>query len=132
MRELTARKVNECNEALIVEAVDQPGSGGANHRYEIRGFNRMTNASAREKDEGSPGYLLILFQNGPIKECGVNGITNEALLSVVLDRLRGFAKGPYASRDNAIALTHVEDALMRLQNRTRDRIARGVEGKNQP
>ena len=39
--------------------------------------------------------------------------------------------GEYATRENAIALTHIQDAMMWLQKRTRDRIARGVEGTNQ-
>ena len=70
----------------------------------------------------------VNFQNGPIKEIGVNGVTHEALLAIVIDRLRSFQAGPYSCRDNAIALTNLEDALMRLQRRTRERIARGVEG----
>ena len=81
------------------------------------------------------------FQNGPIA-CAedFNGITNEALLAVVIDRMRGFqyatneagerttAPGHYACRENALALTHLEEALFWLQKRTRDRMARGVEG----
>jgi hypothetical protein len=39
--------------------------------------------------------------------------------------------GPYACRENAIALTHIEEALMWLQRRTVARIKRGVEGTNQ-
>ncbi len=71
----------------------------------------------------------IQFPNGPItKPEDMNGITNEALLAVLIDRMRGFQSGQFACRDNAIALTHLEDALMWLQKRTRDRMARGVEG----
>lgn len=36
--------------------------------------------------------------------------------------------GKYASRENACSLTHTEESLMWLQKRTRDRVARGVEG----
>lgn len=49
-------------------------------------------------------------------------------MAVQIDRLRSFQKGQYACRENAIALTHMEEALMWLQKRTRDRLARGVEG----
>lgn len=70
----------------------------------------------------------IRFQNGPIKEAGVNGITQEVLLAICADRLRSFQAGPYASRDNAVALTHLETAQMWLHKRTRERLARGVEG----
>jgi hypothetical protein len=73
---------------------------------------------------------FIGFQNGPIKEFGLNGITQEALLAIVIDRLRSFQAGPFSSRYNAIALTKTEEALMWLQRRTVDRIRRGVEGFN--
>jgi len=74
---------------------------------------------------------LIRFQNGPIQESGVNGVSNEALLAIVEDRLLGFQSGQYACRENAIAVTKIQEAMMWLQKRTRDRVARGVEGTNQ-
>jgi hypothetical protein len=118
---------------LKIEVTDDPGQGGANHLYQICGFNTETNPSdpfcARH---GSPAtYATILFQNGPIKEFGVNGITQEALLAIVIDRLRSFQSGPFSCRENAIALTHCEEALMWLQRRTVARINRRVEGTSQ-
>lgn len=109
---------------LDITVIDEPGQGGANHEYLI-GIG------------GKNGYghflktLQVSFQNGPIAEFGVNGITQEALLAVVIDRLRSFQAGPFSCRENAIALTHCEDALMWLQRRTIARIKRGVEGTNQ-
>jgi hypothetical protein len=99
---------------LIIEVLDEPGQGGANHLYAIR--------------NGLDFLCSVRFQNGPIKEFGVNGITQEALLAIVIDRLRCFQAGPFAGEHNAIALEKCEDALNHLQARTRDRIARGVEG----
>ena len=118
---------------LDIQVVDEPGAGGANHRYDITGFETGANPSR----EGADGFcanfsrLIVLFQNGPIKEAGVNGITQEALLAIVIDRLRSFQSGPFSCRENAIALTHCEEALMWLQRRTVARIKRGVEGTNQ-
>lgn len=121
MRELTDHKLNGLNDALGILVCDDPGSGGANHEY------RITDTSA---GEAVPSKLLasLSFQNGPIQEAGVNGISNEALLAVVIDRMRGFQSGQFACRDNACALTKLEEALMWLQKRTRERVARGVEG----
>ncbi len=99
---------------LQIEVADEPGAGGANHWYEI--------------NDGRGCIAKIIFQNGPIKESGVNGITQEALLAIIIDRLRSFQAGPYSCRENAIALTYCEEALMWLQRRTLDRIKRGVEG----
>ena len=109
---------------LEITVVDDPGSGGANHRYHIDWLGDQT-----WKNE-QPNSLDIHFQEGPIKENGVNGITQEALLAIVIDRLRGFQAGPFACFDNEFALSHCKEALMHLQRRTVDRIRRGVEGTN--
>ena len=118
---------------LKIEVLDQPGQGGANHLYQITGFNTQTNTSDPFAERhGKPSdHTMVLFQNGPIKEVGVNGITQEALLAIVIDRLRSFQSGSFSCRENAIALTHCEEALMWLQRRTVARIKRGVEGTNQ-
>jgi hypothetical protein len=117
MRELTEHKVNPANDQLQVMVVDEPGHGGACHKYAI----------AHPSFESS---VLIEFQNGPISADGngVNGLTHEVLLSIVADRLRGFQSGPYACKANACALTHIEEALHWLQQRTLERMRRGVEG----
>jgi len=43
MRELTGHKVNPANDVLKVMVIDEPGAGGANHRYEISGFDPLKN-----------------------------------------------------------------------------------------
>jgi hypothetical protein len=121
MRSLTDHKLNGLNEALEILVMDEPGAGSANHQYRI-----VTADGA--PSEGYRAFSAIEFQNGPISEAGVNGVSNEALLAIVIDRLRGFQSGQFACRDNAVALTNLEQALMWLQKRTRDRLARGVEG----
>ena len=123
MRTLTDHKLNGLNEDIHITAVDDPGQGGACHIYSIAvGFNPGTD------EGGSQERCRIEFQNGPVKENGVNGISQEALLAVVIDRLRSFQAGPYSCRENALALTNCEQSMMWLQKRTRDRLARGVEG----
>ena len=120
MRNLTDHIVENdaANHQLQIEVTDEPGAGGANHEYLV------------STPPPSGRTFQISFQNGPILENGVNGLTQEALLAVVIDRLRAFQAGKFSCRENAIALTHCEDALMWLQRRTRARIRRGVEGIN--
>lgn len=118
MRELNDHKVNPANDVLKVAVLDEPGSGGANHVYEVSGY----------KNAGIDKSTFIVFQNGPINEVGVNGLTHEALLAILCDRLRGFQAGPFHSPDNAEALQCLEQAQTALQRRTRARMARGVEG----
>lgn len=71
----------------------------------------------------------INFQNGPVKEAGVNGITNEALLAVLKHRI-SHLNSLFPCEENDIALSGVTAALDALEARTRDRMSRGVEGKN--
>jgi hypothetical protein len=70
----------------------------------------------------------IEFQQGPIKEVGVNGIHNEDLIAMVLERLYGFQETDFRCRENAIAITKLEEALMWLRKRTTGREIKGVEG----
>lgn len=137
MRELTDHIVSGYQAVqLKIEVIDEPGSGGANHHYEISGFSTSTNPSeddlVRSLGDGAAGTVTsILFQNGPIKEFGVNGITQEVLLAIVIDRLRSFQEGPYACTENGNALLSAQAALGFLQMRTKSRITRGVEGTHQ-
>lgn len=126
MRELTSHKVNGLNEDLHVTAIDLKGAGGASHVYSIEYCLNPGTAGG-----GTSPLARIQFQHGPVKEAGINGITNEALLAIVEDRLVGFQSGEFSCRENAIALTKLQEAMMWLQKRTRDRVARGVEGTNQ-
>ena len=129
MRELTDHKVNPANDKLTITVADEPGAGGASHRYEIDGFELWKNPSAANSQQtGEATGTTIYFQNGPINEAGVNGITQEVLLAIVADRLRSFQAGQYACRENAIALTKVEEAMQWLHSRTLKRMQRGVEG----
>lgn len=120
VRELTSHKVNGCNEQLFVAATDDLGPGGANHKYVIRHIPEPGNESSFSTN--------INFQNGPIKESGVNGVTHEALLAIIEDRLVHFQKGPFANHYNADALRFVREAMRVLRERTEERLRRGVEG----
>jgi len=115
-RALTEHIVNPANDKLTIEATDQPGAGGANHRYVVGGFDVSTNPSDVDDLQGEP--LVVLFQNGTIPEAGVNGVTQEVLLAIVADRLRSFQNGPFSCKENACALTHIEEVMHWLQQRT--------------
>lgn len=123
MEKVTERLVCQINNTMVF-CMDEPGSGGACHKYAIE--------SSQKQPDNTPIARLgfIEFQNGPIQEAGINGVQNEDLLAIVIDRLQGFQSGKFACRDNAIALTKCEEALLWLQKRTRERQARGVEGKS--
>lgn len=117
-REITSHIVNPVNDKLAIRVIDQPGAGGANHEYRIVTVDQPNNR-----------HWHLSFQNGAIAEYGVNGVTQEALLAIVADRLESFQAGPFACLENLNALEHVRDAMTWLASRTKDRMARGVEGK---
>lgn len=132
-RTINDHVVNPANDKLSITVCDAPGAGGANHLYMVTGLNTGTNDSCPFTDRhGQPAeHATILFQNGPINEVGVNGITQEVLLAIVADRLRSFQAGPFSCRENALALTKIEEAMHWLQQRTIRRMRAGVEGTHQ-
>lgn len=104
---------------------DEIGPGGAYHNYLIR---------SNELDFKTQEPLFtteIQFQKGPRKEeDSQHGVIDTDLLEIVRDRLKSFQAGPYSSRENACALTHIEEALMWMNRRVEDRIERNVLGTN--
>ena len=108
-----------------IAVLDEVGAGGANHEYEVRCV--PPEGATISKNEI---YAKIKFQKGAVKESGINGCHNEDLIAIVIDRLKGFQSGNFPCRENAIAITKLEEALLWLNKRTNDRIARGVEGTN--
>ena len=77
-------------------------------------------------------FGTIKFQCGPIGEVGINGACIEDVIDVLTARLGGFQNGPFKCRENALAITKLEEARMWLSERTRLRVEQGVEGKNAP
>lgn len=119
-REIRMHRVPGEAPSITIHVGDDPGPGGANHVYVLV-----------VDGHDIPASTIIKFQKGGIAEVGPNGVSIEALLAVCMDRLQSFQKGPFATRENALALTNIEQGLMWLQRRTLDRMARGVEGKEQ-
>ena len=101
-----------------VYAMDDPSFGGASHDYQI---TRST----------GPVLSIVSFQKGPVGEVGLNGIFMEDLIAICIDRLQGFQSGDYACEENQNTLDSLLMALKYLNQRTEDRIHRGVEGKNE-
>jgi hypothetical protein len=78
--------------------------------------------------------LAIAWQNGPLgrSEDGTriepNGAFVETVISAAVQRIEAYQASKFKCRENAIALTHLETALLWLNKRTADREARKVEG----
>jgi len=99
------------SEFTKVICCDKPGQGNACHNYQVE-------TKVADEDNNNINLTTVTFQNGPIQEFGVNGCQNEDLISIVIDRLRGFQSGKFACEENGLALSKLEEALSSLQSRT--------------
>lgn len=76
--------------------------------------------------QGNPCNTLnfVNKQNGQ----NLDGTTSEEVIDVMIDRLN-FLNNLFPCNENGIALHHLTMARKALDDRTADRIRRGVEGK---
>lgn len=115
----TIQKRNNLNE---VYRDGETGPGGAHHTYLVR----------VPLDEEQAYMVHVRFQSGPRKvPDSEHGLLDTDLLEIVRDRLQAFQSGEFACRENACALTHIEEALMWMNKRVEDRAERGVLGTNE-
>lgn len=117
-----AREIDEhfdghgLNESIRIET-DAPDQSGAAHNY---------NAWI-----GDTRVAAVQFQKGPRNvEGSTPGMTEAAVIAILIDRLRGFQAGPYSCRENAIQLTKLEEVLHWTKARADARAKRGVLGHN--
>jgi hypothetical protein len=117
----TIQKREKLNNVYIA---DEKGNGGAHHKYVIHNVNQ-------DAPDGDIIACEIQFQNGARKlPDSIHGVLDTDLLEIVRHRLSCFQQGPFSTRENAIALTHIEEALLWMNKRVEDRIERGVLGTN--
>ena len=91
----------------------------------------LTYLIATEKDDGNPTHhdfqikrtsddttlTKIHFQQGALDEKGPNGILNEDLLMMIIDRVESFQSSKLKCRENENALQHLYEALFWLNLR---------------
>lgn len=98
----------------------------AGHKYELKNF----------ENKEAPGQTIQFIEKvsapeNPTQLTTVNdGTTNEEVLEVILDRLNHL-NSKFPCRENALAITNIEQGLMWLNRRTANRVSRGVEGTHQ-
>ena len=122
------REIISGNKGTKIVIADEPGAGGACHEYYLGPRAVVASDGSPEPPNGEFGF--VRFQNGPVRENGVNGCHQEDLLEIVIDRLKSFQNGEFKCRENALALTKCQEAMHWLNHRTNERKRRGVEGTN--
>lgn len=110
----TIQKRNNLNDVYVV---DEKGNGGAHHEYII---------CEKDGDEIVGG---VSFQHGARHEKGsTHGVATVDLLEICRNQMSCFQDGEMATREGAMALTHIENALLWLNKRSEDRAERNVLG----
>jgi hypothetical protein len=82
--------------------------------------------------------LTIDWQNGPLGRVGSaervapNGAFVEDVIAAALQRIQHYqTETPFSCRENAIAITKLEEALVWLDARTARRVEQNVEGTHE-
>lgn len=94
------------------------------HKYIANNFENPSDGQTiqfiekQPKEEGSTELITVN-----------DGTTNEELLVVLLNRLN-YLNGKFPCIENSIAITKLDEALLWLNKRTADRVARNVKGTN--
>lgn len=91
-------------------------------------FNAPHDFMVIKDDTSKEPVCHIHFQEGPVKENGINGVSNEDLIAMVIKRLKCFQDSDYYCAENQNTIGYLEDALIEMGKRTKKRIKRGVEG----
>jgi len=79
--------------------------------------------------------LSIVWQNGPLnrgaERLEPNGAFVETVIASALQRIQYYQQTQFSCRENALAVTKLEEALHCLNSRTQRREAAGTEGTHQ-
>ena len=99
------------------------------HTYEMETFGKD------QPIESSPVKSIIHFYEMKLDGTKIDGVTNEEVIKVLIHRIsylnEKWQDGKFKCRENSLAITKLEEALMWLEKRTSDRLARNVEGTHQ-
>jgi hypothetical protein len=109
------------NEHTIVDAGQKNPKYGCVHQYFVY-------PSTPKKQGIGDEFVKIHFQEGPVKEQGINGASESDLIAILIDRFESFQNGSHACSENQHTLTYLHGALGRLRDRTARREKAGTEG----
>lgn len=106
------------------------------HKYELSNFEKKDNQGQTiqfiekvlKQDEHIYGESnVVKVIKGELVTVN-DGTTNEDVIEMLIDRLN-YLQAKFPCKENACAITHLQEANMWLYERTRKRIAQNVEGK---
>ena len=74
--------------------------------------------------------IQFKIQKDPIGEVGINGCQVDDMIATAKTIIEGLNK-KFPCRENSVAITKLDESLMWLEKRKKDREDRGVEGKSE-
>jgi hypothetical protein len=119
-RAITSHNVPGLETGIRISAPAESDTEPSNRLYLVSGFNSRNNPAFKAVanvafNEDLQGIAFV----SRVDENGVpDGLTNEALTAILLDRLEVFQSGPFACEENARAMSHYYLALSALHDRT--------------
>lgn len=104
------------------------------------GFEAENNVDADGNPAGGSVHgtgFDIEWQSGPVGRVGSDervaptGAFVEDVIASALQRIQHYQEGRFRCRENAVAITKLEEALMWLDSRTKRRTEQNVEGTHE-
>lgn len=111
----------DAEDPLKIIACDKPEPDGAHRLYAVQFPNPDPNAAEEAKTLTMP----IEFQSQPVED-GINGLTDEVLLAIVMHRMQTKAKKRPKEPAFRAVFGACGMALQKLHVRTRNRSQRGI------
>jgi hypothetical protein len=93
----------------------------------LKRFISIQNAT---DEKGIAPSVCFQIQSDPISEVGVNGVQAVDILKFA-NKLFESLNDSYQCRENMETMIHIQKAIHFQNERTKSRIARGVEGRNE-
>jgi hypothetical protein len=91
--------------------------------------NQYVEESGWPQVHGQPSTVSFKIQSGPVKEFGVNGCQIDDVLAWTREKIDEFNRA-FPCRENSVAITKIDEAMLWLMKRKLDRQNREVEGHN--
>jgi|LakMenE01Jun11ns_1017448.scaffolds.fasta_scaffold8945310_1 hypothetical protein len=120
MPELNIKKMRHVEKALFKLMQSNP---------QFLHYQYFINLDNIEDVKGVAPVVKFTIQSDPISEVGLNGIQAVDMLEYVKCLFESLNES-FPCRENSLTITKIEEAIHWQHARTRDRLNRGVEGKN--
>lgn len=117
------RTVYPSSEKTILVAVDED-YGGAHHYSFVNSLGHQDGEPKYDNDSGQS----IQFVQKNLDGSMTPGVQSEQLLIALIDRHKKL-NNKFPSREGALAITKMEEALHWLEARVKERVERGVMGE---